>query len=990
VTQRQSKARQGQGRTDSKHLAEGSKLPSDICWEGPTLGNHRWTGLEQLERCEIGQNLIGDGDIYSVRRDSRCAEPDKDTLRRRPHDGSSTDPSAPNLERANLTVPLVPDDPFFMFTPFPYPDIYSKHACLIDLPPTRLLSESLCSLPIPLLVSLAGTKGIDSRSKHAAAPVARGSISLSRAPFHSNFPQPRQPSDRLLNLLSGSDMASYDKATLLDLMSSYDKEEGTHSYFVSVPETRVPRSESLDFDASSISPPGQGAGSLRNNEVKRVTVLYPDGGGRTYMTRNSDLDMSERGASLKEELPFPLAASASASKGPSSYPRRSQSYSTSPAGDGVLLVASPATNCSPLLSSSFKPNLTASSGMSFSQLFPRGGGVQPKQSKEPPSFGSLERARDRTRPEPTASYRNLLHLPLSVFNKKRYGINPFHLEEGKAFMETRTHNRRRWAHAFSSQVVEVNIATRYELNYNSLCQPAILPLSTDYLPSTEDIKNNFYTFCHYHLMLDPTCSPYRNPETLLVEMINQRLAQDYQLVENDSMDIKQYKKCILSSDDCRDTPDQYFIALSMGHRLQFLSYIPSKGNVQVHGYMSKLGVNDKQSEASYSYKLWSPATLAFETTSQGFHQFPPEYSWNSTDEALLGNSEDLQETSRAKRIRFTVTPILAPTIRSRSEVTEAVVDEYRAAVEKLFTFICTFSDEERVDKFKVSYSDSSAEPAQPDQRLKIWLAGGPKHPAVLSPQWAYFVCPKTYNYHQVFHFRLEWIVCVGSLLEKLISALFRRFTSVPLRIIEIPEYYRSSNLRVHPFRVPPIFKNSALAFPTDGVARLVLKEYPSRSAMVEKLLLTDFHPDWICDQQQETKWEGIGVQPSGTFDCTNTRPTRDNDQHGGGRARNPLPIESLLRSTNTSGGVVYPSMRRGAPTRVFDKQYMHRKGYAVLRVGADAIVWLPCNAPRVSDTSTSKEESLLLLHDFTRNYSRVAICYDMVILIIETSLMAVS
>jgi hypothetical protein len=953
--------------------------------------------LEQLERSEIGTNLIGDGDLYSIVR----GEPGKEPIgahKKRTQDVASTDPG-----RENLTIPLVPDDPFFLFTPFPYPDIYSNHAALVDLSPTRILSESLSSLPRSLLASLTGCGAMQARSliqSASASPVTRGSISLSRAAQLTNFPQARHQSDRLLDLLSNSEIAaSYDKASLLNLMCSYDKEEGTQSYLVSSAETLIPCPvEGLEFDpsASSLDRTGgtQGEeGSLHGDQVKKVTVLFPDGGGRTYMTRQTETQIrNERSGSLKEELSLPLASSASnlsapQTKGPSSYPRRSQSYSTSP-GDGILLL-SPATNCSPLLSSSFKPNLAVSSGMSFSQRYPSApaSGVQAKQANA--SFGSLERARERLKNDPTASYRHLLHLPLSVFNKKRYGINPFHLEEGKAFMETRTHNRRRWAHAFSSQIVEVNIATRYELNYNSLCQPAILPLSTDYIPSIEDIKNNYYTFCDYHLMLDPACSPYRNPETLLVEMINQRLAQDYQLVENDSMDIKQYKKCILSPDDCRDTPDQYFIALSMGHRLQFLSYIPSKGNVQVHGYMSKIGLNDKKSEASYSYKLWSEATQAFETTSQGFHQFPPEYSWNSTDEALLGNNEDLQETSKAKRIRFTVTPVLAPTVRSRSEIAEAAVEEYRAAVEKFFAFICTFSDEERAEQFKVSYSNSTAEAAQPEQRLKIWLAGGPKHPAISSPQWAYFVCPKTYSYEQVFHFRLEWIVCIGSLLEKLVSALFRRFSSLPLRIIEIPEYYCSSNLRVHPFRVPPVFKNPTPNFPPDGVARLALKEYPSRSAIVERLLLRDFHPDWIPDQQQETKWEGLGVtalhksEPSAAF------PGDSEQQAGGGRVRNPLPIESLLRSSNVSGGVVYPSMRRGVQTRVFDKQYMHRKGYAVLRVGADAIVWLPCSAPRVSDSTTSKAESLLLLQSFTRAYSGVAICYDLTLLIIERSLEAV-
>lgn len=953
-TQRGNKLRQTHRGTDE---LSGNKLPSDICWEGPPLGHHRWTGLEQLDRGNMSSNLIVDGDRFLLHRsDGKSANRKK----------KSTDGSNDEISTQRQTVPLIPDDPYSLFTPFPYSDIYSRHAHLSYPSESQSSPQTLSALPRALLKGISDqeTASTSANQPHSRLIVPiRGSVTFSK----SIVSAPRTNCvDRMLNLLASTEISSYDKTAILNLMSSYDKEEGTLAYFSTIPhsETRITHSESFTSDNC-----GQRIGASEsegNPSYSKVTVSYPDGAVRNFITSN----LAEKTQSDEKPISELLLSSSESNlerKFPHSYTRRTQSYSSSP-GDGIHLTVSPAANCSTSLSSSFKPNLHLSTSLNVSQNFPslhRNTSIASQTTKDPQS-GSLERCKDRCKDEPISSYKHIGTLPLSVFNKKRYGINPFHIEEGKAFMEMRTHNRRRWAHAFSSQIVEVNIATRYELNYPSLCQPAILPLSTDYIPSIEDIKNNYYTFCDYHLMIDPTCSPYRNPETLLVEMINQRLAQDYQLVESNSMDVQQYKKFILSADDCRDTPDQHFIALSMGHRLQFLSYIPSKGSVQVHGYMSKIGVNDENSGANYSYKLWSPYSKSFEITSQKFYQFPPEYSWNFTDEALLGNNEDLPESSKAKRIRFAVIPILS---YSSSQVADSVIDEYKGAVEKLLSLIGSYSGDEKLEKFIVTYDDSPGNQPHSEQRLKLWLSGGPKQPHTSNPQWAYFVCSKSYSFHKAFHFRLEWIVCVGGLLEKLISTLFRRVASMSLRIIEVPEYYCSSNLLVHPFRVPPVFKNSRLGL-SDGITRTVLNEYPSLTMMLERFLVTDFHYDWIPDQPQETKWEGVGLlSPSETQSLEILQAKRVLGDLGSNIPRNrTLPIQ----------------IRRG--NRIFDKQYMHRKGYAVLRIGKDAVAWLPCSVPRVSDCVTSKEESVHLLQRFTLFFDSLVVAYETAISIIELSI----
>lgn len=87
--------------------------------------------------------------------------------------------------------------------------------------------------------------------------------------------------------------------------------------------------------------------------------------------------------------------------------------------------------------------------------------------------------------------------------RKKYAINPFKKEEGKAFLETRTHNRRRWSHVFPAYSIgqQDNANTYFGLNKKSLTQPAILPMTTDFVPAAKELQTN-YVSCYAI-----TCAP---------------------------------------------------------------------------------------------------------------------------------------------------------------------------------------------------------------------------------------------------------------------------------------------------------------------------------------------------------------------------------------------------------------------------------------------------------------------------------------------------
>mgnify|MGYP003385150470 CR=1 FL=1 len=436
-----------------------------------------------------------------------------------------------------------------------------------------------------------------------------------------------------------------------------------------------------------------------------------------------------------------------------------------------------------------------------------------------------------------------------------YGINPFRLEDGELFLRMRTHNRRRWAHALPSQQ-QVNSSLNWELNWKSLCQPVVLPLTTDYLPSLDEIRTK-YTVANYSLLLDSSVCPFHKPESLLAEMVNQRLAQEFQVIDGEQHNnFHAYKKLVIGAADKASIPDQFFMILSMGHRIHFLFYIPSRGTVNVFRYMSRIGINDVNSTVSYRYRIWSKQFQRFVVMQQKFYQFPePEHAWNLTDEILSGNQDIMSDNLRAKRIRLVVVPC--------NGVTKEL---YQENFEKLVTFLNKYCAEamslkfldhdqqDNVKKEKVEEGDSSSSSsstkkdsassssstAAPSKKTllnaKFWL----RRPTSVSsstahdaPQWAYLRCEDTYSMRKVFHLDIFWIVCVASLMDDFVNMLFRRCGSWGLRLIQIPEFFCVPNLQMHPFRGnPQVFVPKLTAVTYQAPAAVTLYESQSMTESV--------------------------------------------------------------------------------------------------------------------------------------------------------------
>jgi hypothetical protein len=142
----------------------------------------------------------------------------------------------------------------------------------------------------------------------------------------------------------------------------------------------------------------------------------------------------------------------------------------------------------------------------------------------PPRTGIRERATHRKGRETNSSQKQAMQ------SRRKKAFNPFRQSDEDEVLAKRSHNRRRWSHVFP--VGEVEFKRHAGPIWNSLTSPAILPLSVDYLPSPHELRDESrFQFSPYTVTLGGIDkSHYSTHDELLVEMVRQRITQDFQIV----------------------------------------------------------------------------------------------------------------------------------------------------------------------------------------------------------------------------------------------------------------------------------------------------------------------------------------------------------------------------------------------------------------------------------------------------------------------------
>jgi len=123
-------------------------------------------------------------------------------------------------------------------------------------------------------------------------------------------------------------------------------------------------------------------------------------------------------------------------------------------------------------------------------------------------------------------------------HRKLWTLNPFRQSDEEQVLAERTHNSRRWSHVFPQG--EIEFKRHPGPNWNSLTQPAILPITIDFHPPQQELNDpSKYQFKHYEVMLDAMdLSNYGSHAELLMEMTRQRIVQDFQILDRNKQERK--------------------------------------------------------------------------------------------------------------------------------------------------------------------------------------------------------------------------------------------------------------------------------------------------------------------------------------------------------------------------------------------------------------------------------------------------------------------
>lgn len=526
-----------------------------------------------------------------------------------------------------------------------------------------------------------------------------------------------------------------------------------------------------------------------------------------------------------------------------------------------------------------------------------------------------------------------------------------------------TSDRRRWSHLFpvltsNQQHLAGNSSETYQHggvkpihlgpNWKSLTSPAILPLTTDYYPSAKDLYTS-YTESFYTLTLPSTMSEtvpkYNNHDELLIEMVCQRLASDFQLVAMDSTTdldpAHHHVPAIITnrgpSGESRSHTNTVIYYLSMGHRIHQMICDPELRTIDVKRYFRRDIQCQKNEPKKYRYSLWVDFTKSFHPLQQTFHEYPqPEENWNLLDHLLCGYQDDMSDFTKCRRIRFAILP--PPEVSSPSQGSSspsAYVAKFNKLIEYLQTRIAPSEDGVK-EKISVKIVVNGVSPDGNDSR-------SPQQAGTLSykicckssscsssrvksedtrAEWIMIHLEDTMHTSRNYHLDMRWLACSGISADEFVSTLKRKSKQAGLEVRRVPEYSRVSFLQIHPLLAPVFLPVPQRMLQTtandDGSTVNSDQEKPLITILLERL-------QFVFDDERLADSNGIGYGLG--IEKEERKPP------GGGFKAKP---RLQKRSTSSAARLMAEKWR----TRGY-KQYMHRHSPVFLRLIHNGLIWIP-------------------------------------------------
>ena len=233
---------------------------------------------------------------------------------------------------------------------------------------------------------------------------------------------------------------------------------------------------------------------------------------------------------------------------------------------------------------------------------------------------------------------------------------PWHVLDNPSFpAKNRTRwNTRSWRWADIS-----NRARRTgSMNWESMCAPAALPLSSIASIDVDQLKSSLYSENSYSICINPDAQDLTQKD-LLREMIGQRLGQGYQLVKAKSQSTlhrqgrRNSSKAGLSHGPLGELEDTIYLSYAE-MEVHCLTCDPSGYMVEVIRYVRK---RELPKPVGYNSLIWQLARHdGYETSVVLFRPTNQSHNWNYVDQIMSGTENRLTEAVKFWRARFLFIP----------------------------------------------------------------------------------------------------------------------------------------------------------------------------------------------------------------------------------------------------------------------------------------------------------------------------------------------
>jgi len=432
-------------------------------------------------------------------------------------------------------------------------------------------------------------------------------------------------------------------------------------------------------------------------------------------------------------------------------------------------------------------------------LMSRSPGARFVISSSPPNISRIHNSHQRQHSRPGLSYTS----------KRKKAFNPFRQRDEEAVLALKSHNRRRWSHVFSAG--EIEFRRRTGPNWKSLTAPAILPLTVGYFPTKKEIDHAFSTSFHSVAAGDGDPPLFSSGKELFLELVRQRLTQDYQLVPRNHVD-HQTVASILLGHDIGDGQGEYQF-LSMGHRLQVLACTtdvnnPENDGVEIHTYSIKL----QSTPLTYSYYSFCEEFCTFKPMVQTFQKYGSEFTyWSKYDNIIAGSSHrEMNDDMRFRSIMFALVPDNNEIESLASEA--AYVTKFQRLLE-YFEKLREKGENPKTSKLEiklVTSEDRSVDENMTSKpgignsmtRFNVDLQKRKSDPT----EWMEYVIDSTFNTHWSYRIMLNWLVASSGKVDTQIQLLQRRCSQYGLSLVPYPQISVSKNVFLNPLKAPALFR----------------------------------------------------------------------------------------------------------------------------------------------------------------------------------------